>query len=79
MLAKPNQDEIITFSSIIENLVKEKNIPYIEAVLLHCDRQGFEYDVVPKLISETLKAKLQREAESIHLLVKSDVNALPFE
>lgn len=73
----PTKEEINTFSINIENLVEEKDIPYMDAILMHCEESGLEVEVAAKLISSALKIKLQMEAEDLHFLPKSNTTKLP--
>jgi hypothetical protein len=73
----PNKDEVTTFSLIIETIASEKQIPYMEAVLLHCQNTGLEVELAAKLISGSLKAKIKMEAEALHFLPKSNTMKLP--
>lgn len=74
----PTKDEITTFSLKIENLVSEKNIPYMDAIVLHCESTGLEVELAAKLISGALKSKIQLEAEELNFLPKSNTTKLPF-
>lgn len=74
----PTKDEITTFSLKIENLVSEKNIPYMDAIVLHCESTGLEIELAAKLISGALKSKIQLEAEELNFLPKSNTTKLPF-
>jgi hypothetical protein len=74
----PTKDEITTFSLKIENLVSEKNIPYMDAIVLHCEESGLEIELAAKLISGALKSKIQLEAEELNFLPKSNTTKLPF-
>ena len=47
------------FSLEIENIVKDSNLNYIEAVLQFCEDKSIELDGVNKLISKPLKEKLK--------------------
>ena len=53
---------------MIENLVKEKNITHMEAVLDYCHRQGIEPDTVSSLISKGLKQKIEADARELNFL-----------
>ena len=72
-----NKDEIQTFSLNIESIVKEKAMPYMDAVIFYCDQVGLEVEVASKLISGNLKAKIKLEAEALHFLPKSNTTKLP--
>ena len=74
----PTKEEITTFSLKIENLVSEKNIPYMDAIVMHCESTGLEVELAAKLISGALKSKIQLEAEELNFLPKSNTTKLPF-
>jgi hypothetical protein len=74
----PTKEEITTFSLRIETLVSEKSIPYMDAILLHCEDTGLEVELAAKLISGALKSKIQLEAEELNFLPKSNTTKLPF-
>ena len=57
-----------TFSMNIENLVKEKNITHMEAVLDYCKRNEVEPDTVGNLISKSLKEKIEANARDLNFL-----------
>jgi len=72
-----NRDEIVSFSYKIEQIVYEKNVSYIDAIILYCEETGFEVELAAKLISESLKSKVKMEAEDLHFLPKSNTAKLP--
>lgn len=74
----PTKEEVTNFSIHIETLVERKGIPYMDAIILHCEETGLEVEVAAKLISSTLKSKIQTEAESLNFLPKSNTKSLPF-
>jgi len=53
---------------MIENLVKDKNISHMEAILDYCHRQGIEPDTVSSLISKGLKQKIEANARELNFL-----------
>ena len=57
-----------TFSINIENLAKEKNITHMEAVLDYCQRNNLEPDTVGRLISKSLKDKIEANARELNFL-----------
>ena len=73
----PTKDEMTTFSLAIETLVFKKNIPYMDAIIMHCEQTGLEVELAAKLISGALKSKIQLEAEDLHYLPKSNTTKLP--
>lgn len=72
-----SRDEMITFSFEIERIVEEKDVSYIDAVVLYCEQTGFEIELAAKLVSGALKSKIKLEAEDLHFLPKSNTNKLP--
>lgn len=74
----PTKDEINNFSINIELLVEKKSIPYMDAIIMHCENTGLEVELAAKLISTSLKAKIQLEAEELNFLPKSNTAKLPF-
>ena len=72
-----NRDEIVSFSYKIEQIVYEKDVSYIDAIILYCEETGFEVELAAKLISESLKSKVKMEAEDLHFLPKSNTAKLP--
>ncbi len=71
------KEEITDFSLRIEDLVWEKDISYMDAVILYCEQTGFELEVAAKLISGALKSKIKIEAQELHFLPKSNTTKLP--
>ena len=59
-----------TFSLNIENIVKEKRITHMEAVLWYCKDQGIEPDTVSNLLTKGLKEKIEANARDLHFLPK---------
>jgi len=74
----PTKDEMTTFSLTIETIVSEKNIPYMDAVIIYCEETGLEVELAAKLVSGALKSKIQIEAEELNFLPKSNTTKLPF-
>jgi len=73
----PNKDEITEFSLKIEELVWEKDVSYMDAIILYCEQTGFEIELAAKLISGVLKSKIKMEAEALHFIPKSNTAKLP--
>jgi hypothetical protein len=71
------KDEILSFSMNIEKLAKEKGLSYIDAIVLYCEKNGLETEMVAKLIAGTLKSKIKIEAERLNFLPKSTTRRLP--
>jgi hypothetical protein len=73
----PNKDEIMNFSLTIENIAREKSVPYMDAIILHCENTGLEVELAAKLLSSVLKLKIKMEAEDLNFLPKSNTVKLP--
>ena len=65
------------FAMTIETMVKEKKIPYMDAVLKFCEENDVETATVGPLINKQLKEKIQLEAEKLNLIEKSSRATLP--
>lgn len=72
-----NAEDINKFSMAIEEMVYMKDIPYIDAICMYCEENGFEVETASKLISGVLKSKIQMEAEELHYLKRSNTSQLP--
>ena len=61
------------FQVEIENIVREKKIDYMEAVLLYCSMTGLEIETAGQLVrsSAKMKALIQNVAEDLNYLPKS--------
>lgn len=70
-------DDIQKFSLEIEEIVYMKDIPYIDAIVLYCEKHGFEVETAAKLISGVLKSKVQLEAEDLHFIKRTTTSQLP--
>jgi len=71
---EPVQEVVQTpkvFSLEIENIVKEKNITHMDAVLLYCYNNGIEPDKVSSLITKALKEKIENNARELNFLPKT--------
>lgn len=67
------------FSEEIENIVKNGNglVNYIEAIICFCQDKEIEMETVPKLISKSLKQKLQYDAQKLNYIKKTSRGVLP--
>ena len=59
------------FSNIIETVVMEKRISYMDAVCWWCEKHEMEIEVAAKLLNNVIKAKLEVEAQDLNYLAKS--------
>ena len=63
------------FSLLIEQMVIDKKITYMDACLEYCKEKEIEPNSVGRLVNKALKQKIQMEAEALHFLPKT--NSLP--
>ena len=69
------KEEKKNFSSLIQGIVEEKNLSYIDAIVHHCEQTGFEIELAATLLTAVIKSKISDEAQSLNLIKK--VNKLP--
>jgi hypothetical protein len=57
----------------IDEIVRNKNLDYFEAVLLYCEKNNLEVEVAASLIKQNpiLKAKIQLAAEDLNMIKKT--------
>lgn len=72
-----DREEMLNFSFEIEKIVEEKDISYMDAVILYCENTGYEIEIAAKLVSDALKSKIKLEAEDLHFLPRSNTTKLP--
>ena len=65
------------FSLKIENIVKEKKISYMDAVVWYCEQNEIDTGTVSNLISKSLKEKIQLEATNLRMLKFPKCGQLP--
>ena len=58
----------VFFNSIITNIVKEKKISHMDAVLWYCEKEGLELEGISPLISKALKEKIEADARELNFL-----------
>ena len=59
-----------TFSMNIEKIKKKKNITHMDAVLWYCEQENIEPDTIKRLISKSLKEKIEANARELNFLPK---------
>jgi len=65
------------FALIIEGIVKDKRISYLDAVLHYCENNDIDTASVGPLINKSLKEKIKEEAEKLNLVERSSTAILP--
>jgi len=68
---EPVQQTPKVFSLEIENIVKEKKLTHMDAVLWYCHKNGIEPDKVSSLITKALKEKIENNARELNFLPKT--------
>ncbi len=61
------------FYKDIDDLVKLHKIPYMDAIILYCERSGVEIETAAAMIKGNfrIKSQLQQEGEQLHFLPKT--------
>lgn len=57
------------FNLDIEEIVLEKSLNYIEAIVYYCEANDIEVEVAAKMINRNTKEKLKANANTLNLLV----------
>lgn len=65
------------FAKQIEEIVRLKNLSYIDAILYFCESNNLDEEDVKKFVSGPIKSKVEAEAMKLNFLPKG--NELPFE
>ena len=65
------------FAMTIEAIVKEKKIPYMDAILKFCEDNEIDPSSVGSLINKSLKEKIQLEATNLRMLKMPKCGQLP--
>ncbi len=79
-LNKAINDKFISkekFAEDIEAIVLNKNMNYIDAIVLYCEENNIEIESVNKLISKPLKDKIKFLATELNYLKKTTRGKLP--
>ena len=65
------------FSLTIENIVKEKKISHMDAVLWYCEQNDLDTGQISSLVSKSLKEKIEVEAVNLNMLNSPPTGKLP--
>jgi len=65
------------FSLKIEEVVKQKRISYMDAVVWYCEENNIDTGTVGPLVSKSLKEKIQVEAVDLKMLNSPPAGKLP--
>ena len=61
----------IDLNLTIEEIVKEKKLPYMEAVLHYAQKSEIEPEAMAKMLNQSIKDKIEVEAQSLNMLKKT--------
>ena len=56
------------FALLIEDIVKNKRISYIDAVVLYCEKHDIDPSTTKSMINKNLKEKIAYEAQGLNML-----------
>tara|TARA_B100000212_G_scaffold303167_1_gene249830 strand:+ start:3333 stop:3581 length:249 start_codon:yes stop_codon:yes gene_type:complete len=65
------------FSKLVEDIVTETKMPYMDAVLRVCEERDLDPIDVGNLIGPVLKEKIEMEAIDLNLIESDGGNTLP--
>lgn len=74
------ENKIITkkrFSEAVEKIVLGKNMSWMDGVIKVCEDNGIDPSEVNRLLSESIKQKIEAEAMRLNLIPRG--NELPFD
>ena len=66
------------FSTAVEQLVVKGNMSYIDAATYIIEERGMDYSNLKKLLTDSLKDKMEAEALRLNLIRGKKGNQLPF-
>ena len=61
----------IDLNLTIEEIVKDKKLSYMEAVLHYAEKSEFEPEAMAKMLNQSIKDKIEVEAQELHLLKRT--------
>lgn len=67
-MSKPNVQTRQKFSTMIQQIVVDKQCGYIEAIIEYCSAEEMEVESAAKLLTDGIKQKLAGEAAALNLL-----------
>ncbi len=61
----------IDLNLTIEEIVKEKELSYMDAVLHYAETSEIEPEAMAKMLNQSIKDKIEVEAQELHLLKRT--------
>jgi hypothetical protein len=70
----PTLPKVNDLCDILDKLVKQYHLSYMDAAIHYCEESGLDIDLIGKAIKSNQKimAKIQTEAETLHFLPKTE-------
>jgi DNA-directed RNA polymerase alpha subunit len=65
------------FSLLIESIVKEKKVSYMEAIVDYCENNDIDLGSVKSIVNKSLKEKIKLEATDLKMLKEKKGGVLP--
>ena len=60
-----------TFSKRVEELIQNRPMPYMDAIIMCSESIGLEVESAARLINKNIKEKLEAEAQELNLMQRS--------
>ena len=60
-----------TFSKRVEELIQNRPMPYMDAIIMCSESVGLEIESAARLINKNIKEKLEAEAQDLNLMQRS--------
>jgi len=65
------------FSLMIEGIVKEKRVTYMDAIIDYCDKNDIDLTTVKSIVNKSLREKIKSEAVDLKMLKEKKGGVLP--
>jgi len=65
------------FSLMIEGIVKEKRITYMDAIIDYCEKNDIDLSTVKSIVNKSLREKIKSEAVDLKMLKEKKGGVLP--
>ena len=60
----------IDVNTTIEEMVRDKKISYMEAIIMYADDVDYEIEMVAKFLNKSIKDKVEAEADELNMMKK---------
>tara|TARA_R100000808_G_C2048903_1_gene85274 strand:- start:289 stop:498 length:210 start_codon:yes stop_codon:yes gene_type:complete len=60
----------IDINTTIEEIVRDKQISYMEAIIMYADNVDYEIEMVAKFLNKSIKDKVEAEADELNMMKK---------